>query len=239
MRVITWNCNMAFRKKYEQILPFNPDLLIVPECEHPEKFKNKFYNNVLWIGDNRNKGLAVFSFNGFKIEVDELYNEKFRYVLPIKVTKCRESTRDFNLIAIWSQNNNEDPKRRYIGEVWNSLNYYEDLFKFPSIVAGDFNWNVIWDEENLKYSLHGTLTDVINLLSQHGISSTYHALTDVRFGNEKDPTLYFRKNKKTPYHIDYIFAHSEFINKNKAFFVGRYEDWISLSDHMPLMVDLA
>ncbi len=51
---------MAFRKKYKQILPFDPDLLIVSECEHPDKFSDKFYDDVLWIGDNRNKGLSVF-----------------------------------------------------------------------------------------------------------------------------------------------------------------------------------
>jgi exodeoxyribonuclease-3 len=48
---------MAFRKKYKHILPFDPDLLIVSECEHPDKFSDKFYDDVLWIGDNRNKGL--------------------------------------------------------------------------------------------------------------------------------------------------------------------------------------
>jgi len=56
MRVITWNCNMAFRKKYKQILPYDPDLLIVSECEHPEKLNTKFYNNVLWVGNNRTRG---------------------------------------------------------------------------------------------------------------------------------------------------------------------------------------
>lgn len=33
MKVITWNCNMAFRKKDANILSYKPDLLIVPECE--------------------------------------------------------------------------------------------------------------------------------------------------------------------------------------------------------------
>lgn len=66
---------MAFRKKYEQILLYEPDLLIVSECEHPDKFNNKFYGNVLWISDNRNKDLAVFSFNGFKITIHESYYE--------------------------------------------------------------------------------------------------------------------------------------------------------------------
>ncbi|KKH98421.1 hypothetical protein EO95_04400 [Methanosarcina sp. 1.H.T.1A.1] len=234
MRVITWNCNMAFRKKHEQILPYEPDLLIVPECEHPDKFKNKFYDNILWISDNKNKGLAVFSFNDFEITTHESYCESYRYVLPVKVLNNRE----INLIAVWSQDNKEDPGRRYIGEVWQSLNYYKDMFRSPTIIAGDFNWNVIWDREHLKYPLHGTLTDVIKLLNQFEISSIYHASKKVKFGIERDPTLYFRKNRKTPYHIDYIFAPIDFINCRKSFSLGKYEDWISLSDHMPLIAEL-
>jgi hypothetical protein len=37
MKIITWNCNMAFRKKADLILAHKPDILIVPECEHPDK----------------------------------------------------------------------------------------------------------------------------------------------------------------------------------------------------------
>ncbi len=224
---------MAFRKKYEQILPYEPDLLIVPECEHPDKFNNKFYDNVLWIGDNRNKGLAVFSFNGFEITTQESYCDSYKYVLPVKVLNNGE----INLIAVWSQNNKEDPGRRYIGEVWQSLHYYKDMFVSPTIIAGDFNWNVIWDKHP-KYPLHGTLTDVINLLNRFEISSIYHTSKQVKFGNEMDPTLYFRKNRQTPYHIDYIFAPIGLINRKKPVSLGNFEDWISLSDHMPLIAEI-
>ena len=31
----TWNCNMAFRKKKDQILRYDPDVLVVQECENP------------------------------------------------------------------------------------------------------------------------------------------------------------------------------------------------------------
>lgn len=227
---------MAFRKKYERILPYEPDLLIVPECEHPDKFKNKFYDDVLWIGENKNKGLAVFSFNDFEIAVHESYCEKYRYILPVKVLNNREI--NLNLIAVWSQNNKEDPKRRYIGEIWQSLNYYKNLFGSPTIVAGDFNWNVIWDGEHLKFPLLGTLTDVVKFLNRFEISSIYHTLKQVKFGAEKDPTLYFRKNRQTSYHIDYIFVPLGFINCKKPVSLGKYEDWISLSDHMPLIAEI-
>ncbi|PAV10863.1 hypothetical protein ASJ81_12075 [Methanosarcina spelaei] len=234
MKIITWNCNMAFRKKYKHILPFDPDLLIVSECEHPDKFSDKFYDDILWIGDNRNKGLGVFSFNDFEIAVHESYCENYRYVLPVTVN----GSEAMNLIAVWSQNNIEDPGRRYIGEVWKSLNYYKELFRFPTVIAGDFNWNVIWDQGNEKYPLYGTLTDVINLLEQFDIFSMYHTFTNSEFGIEREPTLYFRKNRKTPYHIDYIFAPSDLVARGKSFSVGKYEDWISLSDHMPLIAEL-
>jgi exodeoxyribonuclease III len=72
-----------------------------------------------------------------------------------------------NLIGIWAKNDKEDPKRRYIGNVWCALNHYKDLLEAPIIIAGDFNWNVIWDND--KSSLYGTLTDVIDLLKQNDI----------------------------------------------------------------------
>ncbi|MGY3214017.1 hypothetical protein ACVW2L_003070 [Mucilaginibacter sp. HD30] len=43
MKIIMWNCSMAFRKKGEFILSHNPDVLIVPECDHPDKLTEKAY----------------------------------------------------------------------------------------------------------------------------------------------------------------------------------------------------
>ena len=58
MKIITWNCNMAFRKKAGHILAHKPDILVVPECEHPDKLK---FNDdvqkptdILWFGENKN-----------------------------------------------------------------------------------------------------------------------------------------------------------------------------------------
>jgi endonuclease/exonuclease/phosphatase family metal-dependent hydrolase len=84
---------------------------------------------------------------------------------------------------------------------------------------------------------------VINLLGQCDVYSTYHSVpdaifgTNVIFGNEKDPTLFFRKNKDTPYHIDYIFTSKQFIDNIESCSVGKYKDWIALSDHMPVIAE--
>jgi hypothetical protein len=37
MKLITWNYQDAFRKKADAILLYQPDVLAVPECEHPDK----------------------------------------------------------------------------------------------------------------------------------------------------------------------------------------------------------
>lgn len=43
MKIITWNCNGALRKKFESLLDFDADLIIVQECENPAESKDKKY----------------------------------------------------------------------------------------------------------------------------------------------------------------------------------------------------
>jgi hypothetical protein len=81
---------MAFRKKAEFILTHKPDILIVPECEHPGKllFKENTPKptDILWFGDNQNKGLGIFSYCDFRFKVLETYNPAFKMIIPIAVT---------------------------------------------------------------------------------------------------------------------------------------------------------
>ena len=59
MKIITWNCNMAFRKKAKFILTHKPDILIIVECEHPDKLlysdDTPKPKDSLWFGENQNK----------------------------------------------------------------------------------------------------------------------------------------------------------------------------------------
>jgi hypothetical protein len=67
MKVLTWNSAMRFRDKIEEVLPLQPDLMIIPECEAPEKWNNQprlqSLNQFLWYGENKNKGLGIISLN--------------------------------------------------------------------------------------------------------------------------------------------------------------------------------
>ena len=57
---------MAFRKKADLILRYDPDIVVIPECENLNKLKfntaTKKPTDMLWFGTNANKGLAVFSY---------------------------------------------------------------------------------------------------------------------------------------------------------------------------------
>lgn len=65
MRIVSWNCNGAFRKKFESIDSLHADILIIQECEDPKRCKDSacqlWCSNYLWAGNNKNSGLGVFA----------------------------------------------------------------------------------------------------------------------------------------------------------------------------------
>lgn len=54
----------------------------------------------------------------------------------------------------------------------------------------------------------------------------------MRSGTQK--TFYHRKNPDKAYHIDYIFASNDKISKTQIFDIGKFENWKTLSDHVPI-----
>jgi exodeoxyribonuclease III len=156
MKIISWNCKMAFRNKLDFIREFNPDIVVVPECEN----LGNQTSNRLWFGENRNKGIGIFSYSDYEIELNSNYNPSFRYVIPIKV----EGPINFNLLAVWAMNDSVDVRRRYIGQVWQAINYYKEFLTGPIIIIGDFNWNKIWDAKP-SFPLYGNLTDLITWIA--------------------------------------------------------------------------
>ena len=72
---------MAFRNKLNFIQDFNPDIIVIPECENFGIQTSKR----LWHGENRNKGIGIFSYSDFEIELDPNYNASYKYIIPIKV----------------------------------------------------------------------------------------------------------------------------------------------------------
>lgn len=224
---------MAYRKKADFILKYQPDIVIVPECEHPDKLKFKpgilLPTDTFWYGTNNNKGLGVFSYSDYKFQLHKVHNPHFRTVLPLIVTGGKI---DFILFAIWA-NNPQDISYQYVGQIWKAINFYTRLLKSKkTILIGDFNSNTIWD----KPKREGNHSTVVEFLKNKKIYSAYHRFFKQAQGQEEHKTLFMYRYKEKPYHIDYCFVSIDFAEKISEVKVGAYDEWKELSDHTPLMV---
>ena len=147
MRLITWNCNLNLKSKFEKIECLSPHIAVIQECEHLPKdyFPNATY---YWTGRNEKKGLGILIFEGSG-SVDRGFNEDLIYYLPIHS--------DFgSILGVWSFNHRA--KQRFTGKVEGHIvpaiaHYKEFLEKESTIgVVGDFNNSVIWDKACLLYT---------------------------------------------------------------------------------------
>lgn len=108
MRIVTWNCNGALRKKFENLLSFKADIYIIQECENPEETLHNAYKewaeNYLWIGDTKHKGIGVFASKSVKLSRLDWSNtykdHDVKHFLPCSIND------DFNLLAVWTHQNN-------------------------------------------------------------------------------------------------------------------------------------
>jgi len=229
MRIVTWNANMAFRNKKHDILDWNPDVLVIQESENPAHNGDwGEFDDWAWVGDNPNKGLAVYTRNGHTIDRIDTATTTAEYFHPVTVAGR-------TIIGVWAMNDKDTPSRRYIGQVHTALQDYDGLIDSDTIVAGDFNWNVQWDE-NPKSALVGDFGDVAGVLNDNGLVSAYHSSAGIEYGGEPCSTFFMHKKESKPYHTDYVFAPSGIVESGSVR-VGRFDEWIDASDHMPVLLD--
>ena len=223
---------MAFRKKADIILTCMPDILIVPECEHPDKLKFNLNtpkpNDTIWHGTNTNKGLGIFSYSDYRFKLLKKHNPRLQMIIPIAVTGPLE----FTLYAVWA-NNPKDKDGQYITQVWKAIHHYDrSITNKQTILIGDFNSNTIWDKPRRE----GNHTAVVEHLEKKGIHSVYHKYFKQKQGMEEHPTLYMYRHKDKPYHIDYCFVSQDMAEKLESVEIGAYDHWAQYSDHVPLIV---
>ena len=223
MKVITWNCNLKFREKFELIDAYDPDICFIQECE---KLKSDFFPNYkyFWTGRNENKGLGVLTKNN-DYSIDETHNKDLINFLPIKSDNLR-------LLGVWSFNHRARKFGSAVsGNTIDAINFYRDWLgdKYKKcIVAGDFNNSIIWDKKNNDNNFININSNLENL----GFTSNYHNLKREVFGKESSATFYHTKKESKEYHIDYTYSKNLIPRKMQ---VGLYSDWIEYSDHSPLI----
>jgi exodeoxyribonuclease-3 len=227
MRLVTWNCSKgAYSKKVPQLDRFVADVAVIQECAKPEVESER----CLWFGDNSKQGIAVLARAPYRVLPLPVIDAVPKFVIPIAVS----GPVNFTLFAVWSKKNKRYP---YIQAVVKAVEMYREVFAgSPCVLMGDFNSNIIWDDEHPTELNHSAL---IRNMDSLGLASAYHGFFQEIPGSETLPTYYHLWNMGAPFHIDYCFMPSAWAKRLGQVEVGCYEEWKGLSDHRPMLVDVA
>ena len=217
---------MAFTRKRGRMQSLKPDLLILQECSEKDILETEapFRH---WVGTNKHKGLGVIGFAEHDYKIDESCTNDLPWFIPLQIT-------DLNLqvLAVWTCV--KTPQLRHVRVTHSAIDHYQQFIdKAPTIIAGDFNSNTIWDKGHPKRS-HSLLVEKLHGL---GLESLYHHQTTELEGAETTPTLYMYRNPAKGYHIDYAFLSGSLLS-GAWMEIGNPNVWLSESDHMPVILDI-
>ncbi len=231
LRIVTWNCNMALRLKFERLRSLRPDVAVIQECADPAG-ANGWHPDCTafeWIGFNPDKGLGIFTFGDLALAKHPGYAEAYALYLPVAVTgRCR-----FNLLGVWSA----DPRRIPEGatnDPLTALRHYRNfLAAGPAIVAGDFNRL----PQQLSARRGGPGSSVVDVLAGAGLTNADYAMSDASGQQALRRTHYHQRKFSRGFVVDYMFIPAAEVARLTAFGVGDPHDWITWSDHVPLVAE--
>jgi endonuclease/exonuclease/phosphatase family metal-dependent hydrolase len=248
MKIISWNCNGALRKKLLGLDQVDADIIVVQECEDPSTSTTAYREwagEYLWVGDNKNKGIGVFARHGYSIRA---LDWSAAFTMPgfnSPSPAMSWSTSDLKLflpfeivggptvLAVWTKGG-EDKAFGYIGQLWKYLQLHrEDLRSRESIVIGDLNSNSVWDKPDRWWN-HSYVIEELEKIDLH---SLYHLQQGEAQGSEIEPTFFLQRKREKPYHIDYMFVPRDRVDSSHLV-IGDQESWLMYSDHLPLIVNL-
>jgi exodeoxyribonuclease-3 len=230
MKLVTWNCAMALHKKHEKLLKFDADIMVIQECSRAfikQSGRSQGWSSA-WFGKNLNKGLGVIAKAPWTIREARALKPKWIAKLVIGGPVPLE------LYPVWACASDRRGEN-YIGQVHLLLDILERTNPSSStIIVGDFNSNSVWDGGR-RIKDHSA---AVSRLRKLGMESAYHAFFKQIQGAERHPTLWFTKNKKKVYHIDYAFLSAKLSARLRRVEVGHHKEWLSISDHAPVLVEL-
>jgi exodeoxyribonuclease-3 len=233
MKLVTWNCSGGLLKKHEQLLTLGADIAVIQECSQTsiEQIAQSEREYSFWFIGNPQKGLAVLAKAPWAIRGSQTLSPKWSGKLTLQGPA---SIVPIELFPVWAHVDKQSTVE-YIEQVHLLLDIIEQRSVSPfTIIAGDLNSNTKWDRD---YGIKSHTAAVERLL-ELGLESAYHKTFACAQGTEQHPTFWLTKNKNRPYHTDYVFLSGSLLSKCKKVEVGGCDQWLSLSDHAPVFVEL-
>lgn len=231
MKIVSWNCNGGFRKKYTELFNAYPDadLFMVQECENPDFYDSQEYKALFLNGfhvgtpDCPMKGIGIFAPKGNSLRRTKCQYGNSSHMLGYAFF---EVDKIYKMLAVW-------PHGKYVEEMIDFSRLNEALFTKDLLIMGDTNSCSVFNKHHPKNKNHDVL---VALLSDNGLVDAYNYCTGEPEGNESTPTFYLQRKKEKPYHLDRCFIASERIISFKV--AKNHDNWLRLSDHIPIEVEI-
>ena len=234
MRVISWNCQGGYRKKIDNILELNPDIVVIQECESLESLrsfcKEKIPLKSFWFGGfYPHRGVGVFFYKDYQILSME-NDISIEFIVPMKIMNNFE----FYLFAIWAMAPmGKDKGKSYTYQIEKTITKHEGILRNNlSILIGDYN------TPNIEKPVEKTGFMVVEEFKKLEVFSAYHEYFKKGYGEHNHYTFYQHKKTEFKHMLDYCFASKSIIERISNVEIGKYEDWIKYSDHCPLIVEI-
>ena len=209
------------------------DVLVVPEVHETNHLRNELGVSSHWQGRYPAKGLGVFAFNGWTVEL-AADAEELPWAAPLLV-RDPLGTPFCTLVAIWTRAPGQANGRpSYAAQVTAVIDRWEtDLANGEVCLAGDFNTS----GQSARPAAHLANT---SRLEDLGVRSAYHAFTGEDHGNETQMTLRWGAERRW-FHCDFLFLPQRMTDRLEHVAVGDPAAWIEtgLSDHAPVSADIA
>ncbi|GBU28632.1 hypothetical protein R84B8_02192 [Treponema sp. R8-4-B8] len=243
INIVSWNWQFDTNaKKYIQILKYHPQVLIIQECTKNDfdYIKNMWkYKN--WYNDDLNNehsplGVAIFS-NDYKIEFTNIFNRKFRYIIPYYLSNEKYK---FTLFSVWTKPE-DDSDIKYNKYLNKAIDFYQEnrMIDDHTIFIGDFNTFANKNNNNLKeleekFDIVSMINSTVN--TEFNKKYTYYHGKD-KHGVDNygiNDFCFVSKYLKNKYDIELMIdLHNEWDDKE-----DKKHHWKGLSDHCPISLSI-
>ena len=206
LRLATWNCHHGELRTRAALLDgLRPHIVALQECSAPVPAGR----DVAWEGFSPGKGVGVRVGAGSEVALVSDATAGGRSARLFQVSGAVE----LQLLVFWAH---REPT--YVRGVAAALDAYATAIRSaPTVLLGDFNSNKLWDGDEPDIS-HSTL--VARLRDDFGLVSAYHAFHGEAQGAESRPTIYWRRKRSQPYHVDYCFVPEGWVERIDDVAVG-------------------
>lgn len=222
MKILTWNLGGGDKRAAVHSMEWDIALL-------QERRQGDCGTEEPWCGEPGQKGLSVATRAPYRVmPVPDAVNLP-KYFVPLVV----EGPQSFQLISVWAMNIGQD---KYIRGLVRAVDLWADrIAVHPTVIAGDFNANALWDDD---HPADRNFSALAHRLGDLGLVSAYHSFFSEPFGQESRPTFHLYKHAGKPMHLDYCFIPRKWLPRLRDVTVGGWGEWGKSSDHMPVGVEI-